>query len=366
MLENLSKTDYIILFILALIIFIAGIVLVVFIKKSKKTTVLDKVLENEEQEEPKKIKKAEVGMKLACENIPPLEEKKPEIGMKLACENIPQLEEKKEKVNIDNEEVFKTKEEITNDFSLVPVANLEKNDEKEEEKQIELEEVKPVELNETKIEDIESDPDTMEEQVIYINNNNIEKNQDEKNKTNIDEILKAMQVDLEKEKYATIDQYEEEQEEEAVVSYQELRKKMQQKEEEVKAKLMKDAMKKMEEQKPIYEDIESIPSYSNDDFFDILDKNESANKVRTEDDLYNNYRESIKDSYIFEKRKKENVDKQKNNEFISPVFGRQEFTGEYRNIEKPKKEVKRQREKLHDLDETDAFLNTLKEFRNNL
>ena len=53
-------------------------------------------------------------------------------------------------------------------------------------------------------------------------------------------------------------------------------------------------------------------------------------------------------------------------EFISPVFGRQEFTGEYRNIEKPKKEVKRQREKLHDLDETDAFLNTLKEFRNNL
>ncbi len=46
----------------------------------------------------------------------------------------------------------------------------------------------------------------MEEQVIYINNNNIEKNQDEKNKTNIDEILKAMQVDLEKEKYATIDQ----------------------------------------------------------------------------------------------------------------------------------------------------------------
>ena len=36
------------------------------------------------------------------------------------------------------------------------------------------------------------------------------------------------------------------------------------------------------------------------------------------------------------------------------------------NIEKPKKEVKRQREKLHDLDETDAFLNTLKEFRNNL
>ena len=59
MLENLSKTDYIILFILALIIFIAGIVLVVFIKKSKKTTVLDKVLENEEQEEPKKIKKAE-------------------------------------------------------------------------------------------------------------------------------------------------------------------------------------------------------------------------------------------------------------------------------------------------------------------
>ena len=67
-------------------------------------------------------------------------------------------------------------------------------------------------------------------------------------------------------------------------------------------------MKKMEEQKPIYEDIESIPSYSNDDFFDILDKNENANKVRTEDDLYNNYRESIKDSYIFEKRKKENVD----------------------------------------------------------
>ena len=119
MLENLSKTDYIILFILALIIFIAGIVLVVFIKKSKKTTVLDK-----------KIKKAEVGMKLACENIPPLEEKKPEIGMKLACENIPQLENKQEKVNIDNEEVFKTKEEITNDFSLVPVANLEKNDEK--------------------------------------------------------------------------------------------------------------------------------------------------------------------------------------------------------------------------------------------
>ena len=114
MLENLSKTDYIILFILALIIFIAGIVLVVFIKKSKKTTVLDKVLENEEQEEPKKIKKAEVGMKLACENIPPLEEKKPEIGMKLACENIPQLEEKKEKVNIDNEEVFKTKAKTAN------------------------------------------------------------------------------------------------------------------------------------------------------------------------------------------------------------------------------------------------------------
>ena len=347
MLENLSKTDYIILSILALIILIAGIILVVFIKKSKKTTVLDKV---EEKDEPKVIKKAEVGMKLACENIPPLEEKKPEIGMKLACENIPPLEEKKEVVvNIENEEVFETKEE---------------NENQEEKKQ--LEEVKTDELEDVKIENIESDPDTMEEQVIYINNNNVEKNQDEKNKTNIDEILKAMQVDLEKEKYARIDQYEEEQEEEAVISYQELRKKMQQKEDEVKAKLMKDAMKKMEEQKPIYEDIENIPSYSNDDFFDILDKNESANKVRTEDDLYNNYRESIKDSYVYEKRKKENVEKQKNNEFISPVFGRQEFTGEYRNIEKPKKEIKRQREKLHDLDETDAFLNTLKEFRNNL
>ena len=347
MLENLSKTDYIILSILALIILIAGIILVVFIKKSKKTTVLDKV---EEKDEPKVIKKAEVGMKLACENIPPLEEKKPEIGMKLACENIPPLEEKKEVVvNIENEEVVETKEE---------------NENQEEKKQ--LEEVKTDELEDVKIENIESDPDTMEEQVIYINNNNVEKNQDEKNKTNIDEILKAMQVDLEKEKYARIDQYEEEQEEEAVISYQELRKKMQQKEDEVKAKLMKDAMKKMEEQKPIYEDIENIPSYSNDDFFDILDKNESANKVRTEDDLYNNYRESIKDSYVYEKRKKENVEKQKNNEFISPVFGRQEFTGEYRNIEKPKKEIKRQREKLHDLDETDAFLNTLKEFRNNL
>lgn len=359
MLENLSKTDYIILAILVLIILIAGIILVVFIKKSKKTTVLDYAEEKEET---------------------PIEEKKPVIGMQLACENIPPVLENPEFSNTEEKEEISSVEEETEEISSIEqekkepeVPSIEQEEKEPEISSVEQQEKEiptVIEEYEKKEENIESEPDKMDEQVVYIENNEMENNQDKKTKTNIDEILKAMQIDLEKERFAKIDKYEEEQEQEAVISYQELRKKMQQKEEEAKEKLLKEAMTKVElVEEPIYKDLPDTPKYSNNDFFDILDKNEIEQNTKKEDLLYDIYRESIKDSYVYEPKKQ--VKEVRKTEFISPVFGRDQYTGEYQKIEKPnttviEKPKPRRTEVLHDINETDAFLNTLKEFRNNL
>lgn len=190
--------------------------------------------------------------------------------------------------------------------------------------------------------------------------------QDMKNQTSIESVLKAMEQDLEKEKFAKIDAYEEEQEKEAVITYQELRDKM--------------MAKKAQE-----EEIE-ITKYNNA-FFDILDTNENEIEEEiiapTEYNYSSNiilpeYEETqvepvlIENTYniIEEKLETCNIDNSYNGtlepkEFISPIFGKQTETT-YFNSEIKEELIEDKRKDIALTSDTDDFLNNLKEFRNSL
>ena len=228
--------------------------------------------------------------------------------------------------------------------------------------------------------DIESNVDSMEENLML---NELEMMQDNKNKTNIEEVLKAMQIDLEKQKYAKIDAYEEEQEEEAVISYQELRKKMAMKEEKKKEEKLESIIKPTanisiddyltfntpavnevkESSKPLYEELETKKDDYSSYFFDILDKNESRKeepveelKFYNEEPLFYDVKpQRYKESYV-----------EYSDDYISPVFGRQKTNVVYNDLTKIRENKKAKETIINNLDETNEFLNTLKEFRNNL
>lgn len=301
MLDNLTLTDFIILGVLAVIIIFAGIILLIFLtKKNKKSSVLETF---DTKEIPDVEEKAE--------------EKKPDVKISLATENIPQIEEP-------NKEI--TKEEVNNEIEI-----------QKEEVNNEIE---------------RPDDKKMDEEIIFITAKETE--QDSRNKTSIEEVLKALTEDLDKEKIAKIDEYEEEQDREAVISYQELRKKM---------------MSTKEE--PIKEiSIEDAKDYEKE-FFEILDRNETELSSKEEEVIPEPVTVTIYDDEpIFEDSDfiEEKIEPviYTSSEFISPIFGRQEQINEYpSNTEIIDEEIKTN-EILPFFDDTDEFLNTLKEFRKGL
>lgn len=164
----------------------------------------------------------------------------------------------------------------------------------------------------------------------------VEEEQDEKNRSSIEEVLKAMNEDLEKQKYETIDKYEEEQEENAVISYQEL----------VARKM---ALADEPEEKHV-EEVITKTSYVEDE--------DGVTPVSFEKIQLTNPDSEEKSNSKFS-----------NSEFISPVFGRLESTMEYPTLKKTVETETLVETKLDKSDlpeETDEFLNTLKEFRKNL
>ena len=382
--NNLSSGGYVVLALIALILIIGGIVLIVYLNNKNKNT--DKIIPvTKDNNIPDAEKKPDIQIALATNDIPEIEnkieknneetnidkeentsekeieneEKKPDIQIALATNDIPEIENKVEK---NNEETEIDKEENTL---------------KEEEADINQEEIEEKKENK---DDIESNVDSMEENLML---NELEMMQDNKNKTNIEEVLKAMQIDLEKQKYAKIDAYEEEQEEEAVISYQELRKKMAMKEEKKKEEKLESIIKPTanisiddyltfntpavnevkESSKPLYEELETKKDDYSSYFFDILDKNESRKeepveelKFYNEEPLFYDVKpQRYKESYV-----------EYSDDYISPVFGRQKTNVVYNDLTKIRENKKAKETIINNLDETNEFLNTLKEFRNNL
>ena len=165
----------------------------------------------------------------------------------------------------------------------------------------------------------------------------IEEEQDMKNRSSIEEVLRKMNEDLEKQKYQEIDRYEEEQEENAVISYQDL----------VERKL---ALAKEEAEKEVSEVINKTT---------YLEEDEDLVPV------------SFEKTEILETPSKieKTTTKFSNSDFISPVFGRLENTMEYPTLKKVVETSSYTEEKVKPSalpDEADEFLNTLKEFRKNL
>lgn len=166
----------------------------------------------------------------------------------------------------------------------------------------------------------------------------LEEAQDAKNGASIEEVLKAMQVDLEKQKYETIDRYEEEQEENAVISYQELlNRKMALSNEEIP---MKQVEEEIEEEKASSSYLDELPNFKDIVLEPIPDRNEERPFM--------------------------------NSEFVSPIFGRLSSNVDYPTVKKTsiteeliKAEVI-SAEDTDKLNDNDEFLNTLKEFRRNL
>lgn len=349
--NNLSSGGYVVLALIALILIIGGIILIVVINNKNKK--IDTVIEVKENNDiPQTEKKPDIQIALATNDIP---------DVKPIEENNEDLENNKEKnVTISNPETEAPEESN---------ANLEENDKEE------------IEEKKDNKDDIESNVDNMEENLML---NELELIQDNKNKTNIEEVLKAMQIDLEKQKYAKIDAYEEEQEEEAVISYQELRKKMAMKEEKKKEEKLESIIKPTanisiddyltfnapvvnevkESSKPLYEELETKKDDYSSYFFDILDRNEPKKEEPVEELKF--YSEEPLYYDVKPQRYKEQTYDEYSDDYISPVFGRKKTNVVYNDLTKIRESKKNKETIINNLDETNEFLNTLKEFRNNL
>lgn len=278
MIENLTNQDIIILScLIGLIVLIGLICITITLKKDK-------------SEKKSKNKK---------------EDSKPDINMALATSNIPDISEEEPDVD----ELLKQTNEVIDDVKTEP--KLETVIKKEES-------VIPVHSEEKNLV--------------------LEQEQDSKNRSSIEEVLKAMNHDLEKQKYETIDKYEEEQEENAVISYQELvARKMalaNEKEEETTVKNVEETLTRTSYINDCEDGITPV-SYENINVEETV--NPTSNKFS-------------------------------NSDFISPVFGRLENTMEYPTLKKTVETSEYIETKVDAKveQETDEFLNTLKEFRKNL
>lgn len=280
MFADLTNSDIIILVTLICLILVVGIICIVLTIRSDKNNSVKKkkVTIPEEDSDEKKETISE-----------------PDIHIALATEDIPAIE----------------KESLIDDENTI------------------VEQEKILETQNSSIEELPID-NTMESFSI---DEEKEKEQDNRNATSIEEVLTAMQVDLEKEKYDAIDRYEEEQEDNAVISYQELLNR-------------KMALNNIEKQEKLESEEET-----NTNFLEEAEKiaNDISDKPLYDDNNFSN------------------------SEFISPIFGRVNNHTEYPTVKKivETEEYKTETVVSNEKDakvseETEEFLNTLKEFRKNL
>ena len=157
-------------------------------------------------------------------------------------------------------------------------------------------------------------------------------------KAELERVFNMMSADLENSEPApsVIDEFEREQEENAIISYQELIK-------QAKAK----------------------GQIQNEDF---LKEEPNYQRYEEVDKKVNQYEEILEEPVIQHEEKhykvpvvEENSERKfKNSEFISPIFGIQGNRSSYPTVKKMEKEQK------EEIDENTQFLNSLKEFRENL
>ena len=162
-------------------------------------------------------------------------------------------------------------------------------------------------------------------------------------KAELERVFNMMSADLEaeEEEISPIDEFEREQEENAIISYQELIKQAKAKGQikEEPAKIKEDNFEALEE--------ESYPKPSYQAVYETH-----------EEELYS--KPSYQEIYeTYEEKPVEEKKKFKNSEFISPIFGIQNGNPSYPTVKKIDRSKKVE-------DENTQFLNSLKEFRENL
>lgn len=302
MLDSLTNSDILILGVLISVILIVGIICIILTIKSGNSK--PKIRYEEEIVEPKG--EPDIHIALATDDIPAIEEKEDHILHEVKVEP-------EENIQIEEEVVMPVKEEKS--MRLVEVSSLLEQANKELEEHFDL-----------------NDLDTTLD---------IPEVPDKRNSTNIEDVLKAMQLDLEKQKYEKIDRYEEEQEENAVISYQELLDR--------KMALNEiNADNEPKDEKVELEEIEEEPV----SYLDRLAKYENM---------------SLEPSYEWKTDDRQFA----SSEFISPIFGRQDSSKiEYPTVKKKIETKETVTTTVHTgedaLEQTADFLNTLKEFRKNL
>ena len=302
MLDSLTNSDILILGVLISVILIVGIICIILTIKSGNSK--PKIRYEEEIVEPKG--EPDIHIALATDDIPAIEEKEDHILHEVKVEP-------EENIQIEEEVVMPVKEEKS--MKLVEVSSLLEQANKELEEHFDL-----------------NDLDTTLD---------IPEVPDKRNSTNIEDVLKAMQLDLEKQKYEKIDRYEEEQEENAVISYQELLDR--------KMALNEiNADNEPKDEKIELEEIEEEPV----SYLDRLAKYENM---------------SLEPSYEWKTDDRQFA----SSEFISPIFGRQDSSKiEYPTVKKKIETKETVTTTVHTgedaLEQTADFLNTLKEFRKNL
>lgn len=302
MLDSLTNSDILILGVLISVILIVGIICIILTIKSGNSK--PKIRYEEEIVEPKG--EPDIHIALATDDIPAIEEKEDHILHEVKVEP-------EENIQIEEEVVMPVKEEKS--MKLAEVSSLLEQANKELEEHFDL-----------------NDLDTTLD---------IPEVPDKRNSTNIEDVLKAMQLDLEKQKYEKIDRYEEEQEENAVISYQELLDR--------KMALNEiNADNEPKDEKVELEEIEEEPV----SYLDRLAKYENM---------------SLEPSYEWKTDDRQFA----SSEFISPIFGRQDSSKiEYPTVKKKIETKETITTTVHTgedaLEQTADFLNTLKEFRKNL
>lgn len=286
MMENLTNSDVILLLSLIGLIIVVGIICIVLtIKGGKKTN-------SKKEKDTTKMSEPDIHIALATSNIPDVDNTTYDL--------------------IDEEEVIINK----------PVYNEENFDILDDEM------IKDEVIIESNTPDFK---DIITEEVLFSSNKVKEDEEDMRTSANIEEVLKAMEGDLEKQKYEKIDRYEEEQEENAVISYQELLKR--------KMALANEEVIKEE-------------------------------KIETASSNYLDELNSFKDIVLEPIPDKDDERPFVNSEFVSPIFGRVNNTVNYPTVKKTTTvetlKTETPIELIDELKENDEFLNTLKEFRRNL
>ena len=127
------------------------------------------------------------------------------------------------------------------------------------------------------------------------------------------------------------------------------------------------------EKDPVYKDLMGEKTDYSSYFFDILDRNEPVTKKEEKIEQLDYYNEgplhfeeknTVIDEVYEPVKPKQNIEY--STDYISPVFGKQKPNIVYNDLTKIRNSRSKRQEINTNYDETDNFLNTLKEFRNNL